>query len=293
MKYIVGFLEITFSIIFILISLKNLEMKFFSFELKFFVIFTILILLLISIILNNKYKKIKKMMLFLSLFINIFILCYSILYKLELLEYFNSVTKLKNLILSFGTIGIVIFIILSIGQVVMLPIPSIVLIICGNLIYGPMLTTLFCSIGVIIGSLIAFLLGKVFGLKLVRSILSDTIILKYNQIMNNNGKLLLSLAFILPLFPDDVLCLLAGISNLKLKDFMIIVSTLRPVSMLFMCYFSGGKIIPFSGWGIYVWILIIIIIFVLIILYLRYKSKIQNWFKLRLNNIKKKSMRKS
>lgn len=235
------------------------------------------------------------MLFFLSFFINIFILFYSFLYKFELLEYFNSVTKLKNLILSFGAIGVVVFILLAIGQVIMLPIPSIVLIICGNLIYGPLLTTLFCSIGVIVGSLIAFLLGKIFGLKLVKNFLSDKIISKYNNLMNSKGKVLLSLAFILPLFPDDILCLLAGISNIKLKDFMMIVSLLRPISMLCMCYFSGGKIIPFSGWGLYVWIFIFVVFLILLILYFKYKNKIQNWFNLKLNNIKikKKSMKKS
>lgn len=264
-------------------------MKFYSFELKFCFVFFILFLLILSFVLNNKYKKTKKLLLLISYVINILMFFYGILYKYELLEYFSSVTKLKNLILSCGAVGVIIFILLAIGQVIMLPIPIIVLVICGNLIYGPLLTTLFCSIGVIIGSLIAFSLGKIFGLKLVKFFIGDKIIDKYNEIMNSKGKIILSLAFILPLFPDDVLCLLAGISNIKIKDFLFIVAALRPISMLFMCYFSGGKIIPFSGWGIYVWIAIAFIILVLSIIYLKYKNKINNWFILKFKKTKKPS----
>ena len=95
------------------------------------------------------------------------LLIYSFLYSNNLLKYFSSITATKELILSTGAMGSIIFIFIQIAQVVFLPIPAIALLVVGILIYGMWQTAIYCTIGVLLGSYISFLFGKTFGYKFV------------------------------------------------------------------------------------------------------------------------------
>ena len=53
--------------------------------------------------------------------------------------------------------------------------------------------------------------------------------------------------------------------------------TLRPIYIVLVCYFGTGQIIPFSGWGIPVWISIFVICLLIIIVYLKNKTNVEKW----------------
>jgi len=80
----------------------------------------------------------------------------------------NSVEKLKNFILSLGFWGRFVFVLLQFLQVTFIPLPAAVLIIAGSIIYGPNQAALLSLSGILLGSAVAFFLGRVFGKKLVR-----------------------------------------------------------------------------------------------------------------------------
>ena len=77
-----------------------------------------------------------------------------------------------------------------------------------------------------------------------------------------------------PFFPDDVICLVAGITTMSFRYFIITVSLTRPVMIAFMCYFGSGTIIPFKGWGIPVWIAIFVAVIILFFVVNKIKKKI-------------------
>jgi len=57
-----------------------------------------------------------------------------------------------------------------------------------------------------------------------------------------------------PMFPDDILCMVAGITDMSYKFFIVTVALTRPVMIAATCFLGSGEIIPFTGWGIPVWI---------------------------------------
>ena len=91
------------------------------------------------------------------------VLAYYILNWTGVWEQINSVEKLQNIILSWGFWGRFGFVMLSFLQVTFIPLPSTVTIIAGTLIYGPLQASLLSLAGILLGSMLAFLLGKVFG----------------------------------------------------------------------------------------------------------------------------------
>jgi len=113
---------------------------------------------------------------------------------------------------------------------------------------------------------------------------------KYASILNNSGRIFLGIAFLLPMFPDDILCLIAGLTTMSFKEFFIITSLFRPIGAICMCYFGGGYIIPFSGWGIPVWVVIGILMTTLVAAIYKNQTKIENWI---INKFKKKTREKT
>ena len=215
---------------------------------------------------------------------------YCILCKYGIMDTITSVEGLKELILSTKEKGIYVYILIQAAQVIILPIPAAIICIVGSLIYGPFLGGIYCSIGVLIGSFVSFVLGKTFGYRIVAWIAGKENTDKYSEIIRKRGGFFLFLAFLLPMFPDDILCLIAGITNMKFKTFAWITIITRPIGVICMSYFGGGHIIPFSGWGLYVWSILLVIIVAIVFIIYKYQEKLQDFI---LNNIFRKKKLKT
>lgn len=245
---------------------------------KFFLLIVINIIYYLSIILKwfKKYKT-SKFLYVIYMLSSILVIGYCILSKYGILETISTVDGLKNYILSTKEKGIYIYIIIQALQVVILPIPAAIICIVGSLIYGPFLGGLYCSLGILIGSFISFFIGKTFGYKIVAWIAGKENTDKYSVIIRKRGGFFLGLAFLLPMFPDDILCLIAGITNMKFKTFAWVTVITRPIGVICMSYFGGGHIIPFAGWGLYVWAVLLVIIVAIVVLIYKYQDQLQEF----------------
>jgi len=246
--------------------------------LKLILYITPQILLVLSLIFKWKNKVILNK-LFISLFYvtSIVIIIYSLLIKFNIISKFSSIKSLKQYILSTREKGVLVYILIQLLQVVFLPIPASVICIVGSLIYGPLLGSLYCCIGVCVGSLISFFVGRIFGFKLVTWIVGKENTEKYSEIIRKRGIVFLGLAFLLPMFPDDILCFIAGVTKIKVKNFIWVTILTRPIGVICMAIFGSGYIIPYRGWGIYAWVLILIIAMTLVYIVLRFQDKLQEF----------------
>ena len=75
--------------------------------------------------------------------------------------------------------------------------------------------------------------------------------------------------------------MLAGITDIKYSKFLLISFIARSVGLAVISYFGSGKIIPFSGWGIAVWIIIGLIIISFGIIAYKKRDKIKKFFKVK------------
>lgn len=245
---------------------------------KFFLLVVINIIYYLSIILKwlKKYKT-SKFIYVIYMLSSILVIGYCILSKYGILETISTVEGLKNYILSTKEKGIYIYIIIQALQVVILPIPAAIICIVGSLIYGPFLGGLYCSLGILIGSFLSFFIGKTFGYKIVAWIAGKENTDKYSAIIRKRGGFFLGLAFLLPMFPDDILCIIAGITNMKFKTFAWVTAITRPIGVICMSYFGGGHIIPFAGWGLYVWAVLLVFIVAIVVLIYKYQDRLQEF----------------
>lgn len=216
----------------------------------------------------------------------IVVLGYYILNWTGVWEKINSVEKLQNIILSWGFWGRFGFVVLSFLQVTFIPLPSTVTIIAGTLIYGPLQASLLSLAGILLGSMLAFLLGKVFGRKLVVFMVGEKTCKKWVDFLTN-AKYSFFIMMLLPIFPDDVLCLVAGLTNMSWTFFTLTNLIARPIGIFTVSYFGSGHLIPYHGWGLIVWAILIVLIIAVLILAYKYQKQIEN-FLLRIFRSKKK-----
>lgn len=223
-------------------------------------------------------KKFLRILMVLSLIAILLGLIYFLLDITGLWEKLNSVDKLQAVILELGFWGRFIFVFLQFLQVTFVPLPSPVLIIAGSLIYGPFQAGLLSISGILLGSAFAFFLGRMFGKKLVIFMVGEKTEEKWRKFLSG-CKYTFVLMMLLPFFPDDVLCMVAGVTNMSWTFFMFTQLLTRPISIFLVSYFSSGEIIPYHGWGLIVWIVIIITSIVLLYLSTKYNQKIENFVK--------------
>lgn len=200
---------------------------------------------------------------------------YVLYYETGLSEKFSDFDALKAYIRGSGFWGALVFIGLTVFQVVVLPIPEAVTILLGVAIYGATWSFILSVIGTIIGSLISFMLGKVFGRKLCNWMFGAENTEKYARIVSEKGKFLFIIMLLFPAFPDDMLCMIAGITTMSYAYFTMICLITRPV-MIGLTAYLGSGIIPFSGWGIPVWIALGCLMFVTFVVISGLRKKIES-----------------
>lgn len=195
-----------------------------------------------------------------------------ILYVIQvtgLWEKIDSVEKLRNVIESTGIWAPIVFIVIQFLQVVVLPLPGTLTIGAGVLIFSyPILTCLYSYIGILLGSFVAFFIGKKLGYKVAAWLVGKDSLDKWLQKVKGKDRVILSAMFVLPLFPDDVLCFVAGLSTMSWRYFIVMQLIARAISVVTTVYTLNNSIIPYTEWwGILLWILIaaaIIALFVLL-----------------------------
>lgn len=138
-------------------------------------------------------------------------------------SFFGSQEAIRQFVEGFGAFTPVAFILLQVLQVIITPFSHYVVSIAGGFIFGTWQGFIYNWVGRVIGTAIAFYLGRRFGRKLIAHIVSEKTIKKYDKLFER-GKMLLFLAYFLPLFPDDELSYLAGMSSMKPSQFLILMA---------------------------------------------------------------------
>ncbi|OEG13494.1 hypothetical protein BCR21_00445 [Enterococcus ureasiticus] len=146
---------------------------------------------------------------------------------------FKDINALRGLVGDSVILGPILFMLIQIIQVVIPIIPGGVSCAAGVLIFGPFAGFIYNYVGIAIGSVIIFILGRQYGKPFILSLVSDKTYNKYIGWLDNEKRFerLFALAIFLPIAPDDALCLMAGLTKMSLKKFTLIIILAKPVSI--------------------------------------------------------------
>lgn len=179
---------------------------------------------------SEKYRKLVQRIALIGLFVSIG-LCYWIMtgtyFKPEAEGGMFSV-HLRQL----GIFGPIVFIMVQIIQVVIPIIPGGIVSVSGNFVFGVIWGFIYNYIGLFIGSMIAFQLARRYGEFFVKCFVSDETYDKYIGWTYDGNRFawILGILFFLPAAPDDILCMIAGLTKMKFRTFVWIFIPTKAVS---------------------------------------------------------------
>ena len=159
-------------------------------------------------------------------------------------DYFKPDGGFHHLLLSMGIFAPIIFFFVQLSQIIYPIIPLGLTNVVGVLIFGHVHGFILNCLGMLIGSAINFYLGRRFGSSFVKAFISDADYEKYVGKMNQGKgyKKLLALGFFFPVFPDDIFCMITGLSDMTFWEFYKLVIVFRPISLFIFTFISAESI---------------------------------------------------
>ncbi len=200
--------------------------------------------------------------------------------------------EIQTYVSSKGALAPLIYILITILQVTIVPLPGAVTIIAGSYIFGAGYSFLYSYIGMLIGSVLSFALGKLLGRPFVNWLAGGSEVVDgWVKKLKGRENVLLFFMFLFPAFPDDILCAVAGLFPLSWGGFMAMQLVTRATSIAGTLLFMSGEFIPYHGWGLIVLAVVVVIFIVAFVLCMKYTEKINGWFYGMVDKISGKSKR--
>jgi uncharacterized membrane protein YdjX (TVP38/TMEM64 family) len=165
----------------------------------------------------------------------------------------------------YGVWGPLVLFVLMVAQVFVAIIPGHALMVTAGYVYG--MTGLFVIIAsTILGSQIAFFIARQYGRSLIYKLASPQIIERWDGMARNQGIMFYFFTFVLPIFPSDLMCYVAGLGKITARRFLVANALGRTVvaigitiigmyglnpPLAFWLVFIGGMLALFIGWFVF------------------------------------------
>ncbi len=199
----------------------------------------------------------------------------ALLYWTGWIGFFFDRARLTRFLESLGMWSFAGFIFLQVVQVIAAPIPGEVSGFLGGYLYGPFLGILLNTIGLTLGSVIAFQLSRTFGRPAVNRLVDPKTMERFDFLLHHKGAFLVFLLFLLPGFPKDYLCYILGLGHLSLFMFVVIGATGRLLGTIMLTF--GGSFLrqqKYMELSLLAGAAVVIVFLALV-----YKDTLERWFK--------------
>lgn len=230
---------------------------------------------------NTNHKKAAKIVSFIVLAAVIIFLTIVCIPLVKMLSSEEGRLELQAMIEADLAWGIVIYLVLQILQVLVAIIPGGVIQILGGVLFGGVWGTFLCIGGILLGTVIVYVLVKKFGKPLVEAFFDEKVVTKFSFLQDSKKlELAIFILFLIPGIPKDLLTYVAPLTKIKMSSFLVL-STLARIPAIIMSTVFGSTL---SNGNIVAAIIIFAIVACLGIVGILYKDRWLN----SLRNLKRK-----
>ena len=139
----------------------------------------------------------------------------------EMLQIVSDREQVSAYVQSFGALGPVVLGLLLFAQVFVALIPGHALMMTGGYVYGFAPAVAITAVSTIVASQCAFLIARKHGRSLIDRLAAPQIIARWDRFSANQGALFYFFAFVLPIFPSDLMCYVAGLGTISPRRFFV------------------------------------------------------------------------
>ncbi|MBT4805551.1 TVP38/TMEM64 family protein [Candidatus Woesearchaeota archaeon] len=208
------------------------------------------------------------------LFLILAILLYYLITESKAVQYYLANPELlKSLILSFGILAPIAIILLQTFQTTISIIPSQITTIVAGFVFGPVLGLVYSLIGAFFGSMIIFVVGRKYGKELALKLFGKKEMVHFHIFFKQKKKWALFLARIAPIFPNDLVSFMAGLTSIRLRDFNWVSTFGFILQMVILTYFGS----ELAAGEVSVTMILITVVVSLLLLLLIFKRPIKKF----------------
>ena len=188
---------------------------------------------------------------------------------------YSSSDKLSKFLQGLGPYSPAVFVLLQVLQVIAAPFPGELTGVAGGFVYGKGIGFVLSTVGLSLGSWVAFELASILGRPFVERFVRVEVLQKFNFLTTRTGTLICFILFLFPGFPKDYLFYVLGLSRMRLSTFLL-VSVLGRLPGTYLLTVQGATI---RNEQYHTFLLITVAsLGVLIIAYL-YRNQLFDWLK--------------
>jgi uncharacterized membrane protein YdjX (TVP38/TMEM64 family) len=155
---------------------------------------------------------------------------------------------IKSTLKAAGPLAPFFFILIQALQVVFAPIPGEATGFIGGYLFGAPLGLLYSTVGLTLGSTLAFLAARWLEEHYIKRWIPGDILQKFDFLMERQGALIAFILFLLPGFPKDYLCFILGLSRMPFKLFLLI-CTIGRIPGTLLLTLQGAKVYKGDYYG--------------------------------------------
>jgi len=191
----------------------------------------------------------------------------------DIIDLFTDRRKLRALVLGYGKLAPVVFIVFQVVQVVFSFIPGEATGLLGGFLFGTVWGFVYSSIGLTTGSLIAFGLSRRLGLPFVHRWVRSEFYQRFAFLQQPRGIAAVFVLFLIPGFPKDYLSYILGVSPLSLWAFFVAMALGR-MPGTWILSLQGDK---FQAEEAYAWLIVLAISCCLLLVAYLYRARIMEF----------------
>ena len=167
---------------------------------------------------------------------------YIYFFQHDLIDAFSNMKELIRDIREYRKESILIYLIAQALQVVICIIPGQALQFAGGYLFGIPLGLLLSLIGIAVGSSIAYFFARMLGRDAVHLFFGERKVTEMIDLMNSpKGLIVTFIIFLIPGIPKDLCSYAAGLSNIKIRPYLIVSMIARIPGML-GCLIIGSRV---------------------------------------------------
>lgn len=170
----------------------------------------------------------------------------------------SDIDSIVAFVNSFGWLAVVAFMVLVVLEVVLAPIPPLVLYVVGGIIFGTFLGGTITLFGNVLGAVIAFLIARRFGRGFVEKKVSKKLKENFDKFTDKYGAWSLFLIRLNPFTTSDIFSYLAGLTKMRLRT-LIISTTFGLIPLVYLQTYLGAVFIRDNPFLFFIFILVSII----------------------------------
>jgi len=197
----------------------------------------------------------------------------------DLVRFFSSRTRVSAFVSSFGPFAPLVFMGIQFLQVLFAPIPGELTGFIGGFLFGTGAGFIYSTIGLTLGSWVAFLIARRLGFSFVRRFVAKEIMDKFDYLMEHQGAFFSFIVFIIPGLPKDYFCYLLGLSPMHVLTFLM-VSTIGRIPGTLLLSMQGEAVRSEDYRAFFV---VLGLGLLALVLTLIYRDRVESWLRIKKN----------